>query len=111
MIVDHFNIILGSNEDPLTLRYHIVNNPLGEFWLNRMFAKDLIRQGINGLAPYQLDQADRFYNFNNQTEEKIKAERFLLSCIKHFHAYKNTVYTPNVYLYFEFYMYVYAYVY
>jgi hypothetical protein len=98
MTVDHFNIVLGSSEDPLTLRYHIIDNPLGELWLNRMFAKDLIRQGMNGLAPYQLDQADRFYNFNNQSDEKIKAERFLLSCIKTINDYQPVIDKPFTYI-------------
>jgi hypothetical protein len=49
--------------DDLTLEFNVLDNPLAELWVDRM----------NNRKDYPLDHPDRFYGFNSQDQEEIKA--------------------------------------
>lgn len=54
-----------------TLKFQIRSSPVAQLWLERMTERNA----------WPLDHPDRFYGFDTQEQERIRAERYIQQCI------------------------------
>jgi hypothetical protein len=86
MDLNYLNIEL-SNE--LVLKFQLLDTPITKLWVERMALRD----------QYPLDHPDRFYGFNEQSEEETIADDYIKKCINTINSYQHVIDRPftNIY--------------